>query len=138
MQYTETLQLQRFQARCPEGKGPLINARSGMRARRASGTIYRPVSNISTRSTHSSADLVRTESLRTTIKYPSELALSAQIYGRSYRLLFHDSCLGRSRDRFARFTKMFARTHVPFRGFTSTARRVIRQIVTVEHQGIDD
>lgn len=47
--------------------------------RRGRGTIYRPVSNISSRSTHSGADLVRTKPLRATIKYPLEQPVGSDL-----------------------------------------------------------
>lgn len=52
-------------------------------------------------------------------KISAAAALSAQIYGRSYRWAFHVSCPRQPRDRFARLTEISARTDLPLGRFTS-------------------
>ena len=94
------LQLQHFKRRLgketvPHKRSVRWNARAEAR-----GTIYRPVSNISSRSAHSGADLVRTKSLRATIKYPRKqpcrLRFTVDPIGGP---AFHDFVHGRRRPR---------------------------------------
>lgn len=77
-------------------------------ARQGRGTIYRPVSNISNRSTHSGADLVRTKSLRATIKYPLEQAVGSDLRSILSVSVSRLALSIQSRHRFARLTKIFA------------------------------
>lgn len=83
--------------------------------RRGRGTIYRPVSNISSRSTHSSADLVRTKSLRATIKYPLEQPVGSDLRSilSGPRFTILSMAKTRPRDRFARLTKISVQTDLP-------------------------
>lgn len=83
--------------------------------RREEGTIYRPVSNISSRSTHSSADLVRTKSLRATIKYPLEQPVGSDLRSilSGPRFTILSMAKTRPRDRFARLTKISVQMDLP-------------------------
>lgn len=83
--------------------------------RRGRGTIYRPVSNISSRSTHSSADLVRTKSLRATIKYPLEQPVGSDLRSilSGPRFTILSMAKTRPRDRFARLTKISVQMDLP-------------------------